>query len=251
MKLTMLLVLSFLATVALAAEPIKVALAGSSACEGYNSGSPELIWGWGEVIGNYFKPGVQILNHAKSGRSTKSFINEGRWEKLLADKPDYILMTLGANDTKGKANSTDPNTEYRDNLRRFAADADKIGAQIIFVTLNTSMRTDKEKNKSVYNTDGKPIRKDRLAHCQAIREVAAELNKPCLELFNNQVKEWEAMGEEKAGSLYRLNKEGKIDSSHTNKAGAEKIAIIIMRELATSKSPLAAYVDTDKLKSAE
>lgn len=235
-------------TLTVFAETITVALAGSSACESFNSGSPELIWGWGEVIGNYFKPEVKILNHAKSGRSSKSFIAERRWDKLLADKPDYILMTLGANDTKGKKNSTDPATEYRDNLRRFAADADKIGAQIIFVTLNTSMVYNKTTNKATFNRHGKPIRTDRLEHCKAIREVAAELNKPCLELFDNQVKEWETMGEEKAAALYRLNKDGKIDPSHTNKAGAEKVALIIMRELAASKSPLAAYVDTEKIK---
>ena len=50
-------------------ETVRVAIAGSSACETYHSGAPELIWGWGEVIGDYFKPGAEILNHAKGGRS--------------------------------------------------------------------------------------------------------------------------------------------------------------------------------------
>ncbi len=230
-------------------QEIKVALAGSSACQGYGNTDPKLIWGWGEVIGEYFKPGVVILNHAKSGRSSKSFIAQGLWEKLLAERPDYIFMTLGANDTKGKKDATDPQTEYKDNLRRFASDADKIGAQIIFITLNTSLVSGPDKDKAYFDRKtGRPIRSDRLAYCQAMREVAAELKKPCLELFDNQVLEWEALGEEKAGKLYRYNpQKERIDSSHTNKEGAKRIARIIMRELTKSSSPLATWVNIAKL----
>ncbi|MFA5689796.1 MAG: GDSL-type esterase/lipase family protein [Kiritimatiellales bacterium] len=223
--------------------PIKVAVAGSSACESYYSGSPELIWGWGEVIGNYFKPGVAVLNHAKSGRSTTSFVAEGLWKNLLADKPDYILMTLGANDTTNKPGYTDPKTTFRDNLRRYAADADAAGARIIFVTLNTAMNFNAGKTGAVFHKSGKAIRRERIEHSLAIREVAAELNKPCLELWDNQVREWEELGEERAAGLYRITSQGTIDPSHTNKEGAERIARIIMRELAASESPLAAYVD--------
>ncbi len=230
-----------------AAEKITVALVGSSACEDYGITNPDQIWGWGSVIGHYFKPEVHITNHAKGGRSTKSFIAEGRWDKVLAEKPDFILMTLGANDTKGKPHATDPETEFRGNLKKFAGDADKAGIQIIFVTLNTSMHFSQDKTRAVFSKSGKAVRSDRLKHCQAIREVAAELNKPCLELFNNQVLLWEKMGEEKAATLYRITPQGKIDPSHTNKAGAELIAGIIAKELSESSSPLAAYVDTSKL----
>lgn len=246
----------FAATVTAEAE-IKVALAGSSACEGYGNTDPKLIYGWGEVINKYFKPKVKILNFGKSGYSTKLFINRGNWDKLLEAKPDYILMSLGANDSK-KDKGTNHKTEFRSNLRRFADDANKINAKIIFVTLNQSMFYDKVNNKAIFNKDGKALRTDRVPYSQAIREVAKELNYPCLELFNEQERIMEEMGEDKAGALYRYHLEnkqpviyGKIDPSHTNLAGAELIAQIIIRELLKSDSPLRNYVDKSKRSSSQ
>ncbi len=241
-----------LAVNVVSASRIKVALAGSSACQGYGNTDPKLIFGWGEVIGKYFKPDVEILNFGKSGYSTKLFINRGNWATLLKAKPDYIMMTLGANDSK-KGKGTNPKTEFRDNLRRFAADAKKINAKIIFVTLNQSLRYDQTKTKAVFNKNGTVLRRDRVPYSQAIREVAKELNCPCLELFNNQAKVMETMGEEKAGKMYRFHldpktgKYGKIDPSHTNLAGAELIARIIVKELLKSKSALRSYVDVSRL----
>ena len=236
-----------------AEKKIKVALAGSSACEGYGNTDPKLIFGWGEVIGNYFKPDVEILNFGKGGYSTKWFIERGKWAKLLKSKPDYILMTLGANDAK-KDRGTDAKTEYRDNLRRFAADAKKINARIIFVTLNQSMHYSKKKDMLVFDRNGRALRRDRIPYSQAIREVSAELKLPCLELFDNQQKAMEKMGQESAGKLYRYfpakngaGKYGKLDPSHTNLAGARFIAQIIIEELLKSNSSLRNYVDKSKL----
>ena len=229
-----------------AEKNIKVALAGSSACQSFNSKDPKLIWGWGEVIGQYFSKEVKILNFAISGRSTKSFILMKNWDKLLKSKPDYILMTLGANDTKGKKYSTTLE-EYRKNLLRFAADAEKINAKIIFVTLNQSLYTNKKKNIAYFPPHG-PLRKDRVPYSKVMREVAAQLKKPCLELFDRQYEIMKAMGEKECVKLYRYDKKGKIDGSHTNKAGAELLAKIIVDELRKSSSPLKKYTLDPKLK---
>lgn len=223
-------------------KTLRVALAGSSACQDFNEEDPARIWGWGSVIGRYFTPDVTIRNHARSGRGSKSFITEGRWEALLEEKPAYILMALGANDTPGKKNATDAATEYKDNLRRFAADAERIGAEIIFITPNTSLEYDATKTRAIFNSEGRPVRLDRLAHCRAMREVAAELGKPCLDLFTAQVACFEEMGETEAAGLYRLMDNGRIDPSHTNRRGAELVARLIVCELLSSGSPLARHV---------
>jgi len=247
------IIVMLLAAGALCAEPaaelpkIKVALAGSSACQTYNSKDPKLIWGWGEVIGKYFKPEAQVLNFAVSGLSTRSFRDRGVWKKLLDSKPDYIFMTLGANDTPGKKFATDAKTSYKENLRRYAAEAEAAGAKIIFVTLNQSLRGDPKTNKAVF-FNGRAYRKDRAPYSQSIREVAAELKKPCLELFDNQQKIMEAMGEAAAGKLYRFKPDGKIDAMHTNKAGAELLAKIIITELRKSDCPLNEYTIDPQLK---
>lgn len=223
-----------------AEKVIKVALAGSSACQTYRSKDPKLIWGWGEVFGQYFTKNVKILNFAISGRSTKSFILRKNWDKLLKSKPDYILMTLGANDTPPKKFATTLK-EYKDNLRRFAADAAKIDAKIIFVTLNQSMYTNKKKNIVYFSKQG-PLRKDRVPYSKAMREVAKELNKPCLELFDRQYEIMKSLGEKECSKLYRYNKNGRIDGSHTNKKGAELLAWIIADELQKSSSDLKKYL---------
>lgn len=241
------------------AEPqIKVALAGSSACQSYARGlrpkemaklkadksrEHEFIFGWGEFIGQYFTSNVEVLNFAISGRSTKTFITGGNWAKLLKSKPDYILMTLGANDTPPKKQSTDIPT-YKNNLRRFAADAKAIGAKMIFVTINQALARS-PKNVVVFRSHG-PWVKGRVPYSQAMREVAKELNLPCLELAENQRKVYEAMGEKAAGALYCIRATGKMDASHTNKAGAELIAKIIITELRKSNSDLKKYTKDPK-----
>ena len=232
---------------------IKVALAGSSACQGYHSGlrpkemakvkadksmEHKFIYGWGEFMGQYFNSNVKILNFAISGRSTKTFLEKGDWAKLLKSKPDYIFMTLGANDTPPKKQATDIAT-YKKNLHRFAADAKAIGAKMIFVTINQALTRSKE-NKIVFFKHG-PFVKGRIPYCQAMREVAGELGLHCLELAENQRKIYEAMGEKAAGELYCLRGTGKMDGSHTNKAGAELIAKIIITELRKSSSDLKKY----------
>lgn len=241
--------LLFLSAFALCgAEPqIKVALAGSSACQGYKSKDPKHIYGWGEFLGDYFTPNVKVLNFAISGTSTTSFRKRGYWKKLLASKPDYVFMTLGANDTPGKSSPSDPNTTYKENLRRYAAEARAAGAKVIFVTLNQALARDKKLNKVVFRKKSGPYVLSRVPYCKAMREVAAELKAPCLELAENQGKIYEAMGEEEAGKLYRVRPDGSYDSSHTNKAGAQLLAKIIITELRKSNSELKKYTIDPKL----
>ena len=229
-----------------AAPQIKIALAGSSACQGYKSKDPKHIYGWGEFIGKYFTSNVKVLNFAISGTSTTSFRTKGYWKKLLASKPDYVFMTLGANDTPGKKYPSDPKTTYRENLLRYAAEAKAAGAKVIFVTINQALRRDAKNNKAVFHKIG-PVVKMRIPYCETMRAVAAELNVPCLELAENQRKFYEAIGEEAAGKLYRIRPNGQIDPSHTNRAGAELLAKIIISELRKSNSELKKYTVDPKL----
>ena len=232
-----------------AAEPqIKVALAGSSACQGYKSTDPKHIYGWGEFLGDHFKSNVKVLNFAVSGYSTVTFRSRGKWDQLLKSKPDYVFMTLGANDTPGKKYPSKAETTYKENLRRYAAEAKAIGAKVIFVTINQSLVRDPKTNKAVFRKKSGPYVPSRAPYSKAMREVAAELKLPCLELAENQAKYFIAIGEEAAGKLYRINpKTGKIDSSHTNKAGAQLLAKIIITELRKSNSDLKKYTTDPKL----
>ena len=64
-----------------------------------NSNRPQC--GWGEMIGDYFDTTqLSISNQAMAGRSTRSFIKEGRWDKVMSTlkKGDYLIMQFGHNE---------------------------------------------------------------------------------------------------------------------------------------------------------
>jgi rhamnogalacturonan acetylesterase len=63
--------------------------------------SDKETWGWGSIIPNYFDLlKISIQNHAMAGRSTRTFIKEGRWKKVdsLLKPGDYVMMVFGHNE---------------------------------------------------------------------------------------------------------------------------------------------------------
>jgi rhamnogalacturonan acetylesterase len=63
--------------------------------------SDKETWGWGSIIANYFDLSkISIQNHAMAGRSTRTFIKEGRWNKVdsLLKPGDYVMMVFGHNE---------------------------------------------------------------------------------------------------------------------------------------------------------
>src|SRR5882724_4460385 len=115
--------LGLLAARAADTTPVKIAVIGDSTVCEYPEDSPNR--GWGHFIGEYFRDNVKIVNLAASGRSTKTFIGEGRWAKTLSEKPQFILIQFGHNDShaKDRPEATDAATDYRDYLRRYVTEA--------------------------------------------------------------------------------------------------------------------------------
>ena len=101
-------------------RPLRVVIVGDSTVCNYPENRPER--GWGQFIQERFNDGAVIVtNLAASGRSTKTFIKEGRWQKALEQKPDYVLIQFGHNDSHApeRPESTDAATDYKDYLRRY------------------------------------------------------------------------------------------------------------------------------------
>ena len=74
------------------------------------------------MLPGYFTEEVVVDNHAMNGRSSLSFINEGRWDIVLSKihKGDYVFIQFGHNDEKPRATlHTEPGSTFDDNLRRF------------------------------------------------------------------------------------------------------------------------------------
>src|SRR5262245_17617833 len=114
------LAITLLASVVLADTP-RLFMAGDSTMANKPADLPE--YGWGQALPRFFADPAMVQNHAVNGRSTRSFIDEGRWQKIVDQlrAGDFVIIQFGHNDEK-VANpkvGTDPKTTFSENLRRF------------------------------------------------------------------------------------------------------------------------------------
>ena len=122
-----------------------------------STGSPER--GWGMALQCFFDDAfIRVDNHAVNGRSSKSFIDEGRWQKVL-DKiqpGDYVIIQFGHNDEKPKPDRhTDPGSTFDYNLAKFVRETREKGG--IPVLMNAVVRRNFAK-KAVKNDDDEALR---------------------------------------------------------------------------------------------
>src|SRR4249919_1220581 len=93
--------------------------------------------GWGQLFPNFITDEVEIQNHAVNGRSTKSFINEHRWDTVMSrlKSGDYVMIQFGHNDQKveDSTRSAPAHTLYKENLIRFVNDVRSKGANPILI----------------------------------------------------------------------------------------------------------------------
>ena len=93
--------------------------------------------GWGQLLPEFFSENVIVKNIAQNGRSTRRFIEEGWWDKLIKDvqKGDYVVIQFAHND--GAFDKPDRYTtpeDYRKNLIRFIDETRARGANPIICT---------------------------------------------------------------------------------------------------------------------
>lgn len=188
--------------------------------------------GWGAAFAKLLSPGVECLNFAQGGRSSKSFRDEGHWKKVLDAKPAFILIQFGHNDMPGKGpdRETDPATTYQENLIRYIAEARAIGARPVLVTSLA---------RRVFSGD--KIRGELKPWADAAAKVAAQREVPLVDLFARSVELHNRLGPSASAAFNPASKPGRTDGSHLNEHGAAVIANIIadeMRKLGTDYARL-------------
>lgn len=225
-------------------KEITIFLAGDStvANKPFRNGNPEK--GWGQILPLYFKPGVRIDNHAVNGRSTKSFIDEGRWDSLISkvQAGDYVIIEFGHNDEK----SEDPKryapaeTDYSNNLRRFIIDVRNKNAVPILATPIARRRFNEE--GLFYDTHG--------TYPDAVRKVAAETGVILIDLHKTSCCMVERFGSEKSKLLYlhidtieyEHLKKPIMDDTHLSPYGGFKICDLVVAGLREKVPLLAGYL---------
>ena len=154
--------------------PVRIMLIGDSTVASYPNPPADRpsLTGWGQVLDEFFNDKVQVLNHAVSGQSSKSFIRDGLWKKALEQQPDYVFIQFGHNDQPDKGDrSTDANADYQDYLRQYIRDTRAISAHPILVT-SVARRTFQ---------NGK-IQTTLQPYADAMKKVGQEQNVPVVDL---------------------------------------------------------------------
>jgi pectinesterase len=210
-----------------AAPPVRIVLVGDSTVTDDS--------GWGLGFKQLIDAGAVVINTAANGRSSKSFIDEGRWRGALAERGDYYLIQFGHNDEPGKgpARETTPATTFTANLTRFVADARAQGAVPILVT-PLVRRTFAVGARQIVSTQG--------PYAAATRAVAAAAQVPLVDLFARSMDMAERMGPAALEPYSARQADGRVDTTHLNAAGSLLFGRLVAGELRRAVPSLAARV---------
>ena len=209
---------------------IKIVLCGDSTVQNYPL--PNERRGWGQVIGEYLSDKVTIINLAAGGRSTKTFISEGRLDNALSQNADYAMIQFGHNDShkSDRPESTDANTDYKDYLKQYIDSFAAKDVKIVFVT---------PMHRRVFR-NGKLVTW-LLRYRNAMIDVAEKNKQPLVDLYMLSEVLMESLGPIDSEYLSCNPK----DASHFSPKGAQAMALCILHDLQRQNHPLAAYIKPD------
>lgn len=263
------LIITMLAVVLLTAftneRPVRVFMVGDSTMANKDTTGGKQERGWGMVLQEFFTDGVVIDNHAVNGRSTKSFIDEGRWQKVLdmLQPGDYVVIQFGHNDEKkndAKRYTTVGGT-FDDNLRRYVNEAREKGAKPILLncvarrnfTVPTGEVIDDEglRDKVYVNPDktseggedlkggGTQLQDTHGAYRDVPRKIAQELGVPFVDANKVTSDLEQGLGVEGSKKLHMIYEpgecpaypKGRQDNTHYNQIGARIVAGLLAIEI--------------------
>jgi lysophospholipase L1-like esterase len=197
--------------------------------------------GWGQALPQFVDGGVTVDNHAVNGRSTKSFIAEGRWDSVRTrlKAGDYVIIQFGHNDQKVEDSTryTNPYTGYRRNLERFVAETRARGATpIVFSSI---VRRKFNRSGVLEDTHG--------VYPWVARTVAREAGAPFVDLQLLTEDLVAHAGPEGSKRLYIWVEQGQYpafpqarqDDTHLSPAGAAEVARLAVRALRQLGAPVA------------
>jgi len=200
-------------------------IAGDSTAQGYDT-TRTLQRGWGQYLGTYFDKSVQVVNLAKAGRSSGSYINEGRWDSLIVkvQKGDWVLIQFGHNDTSTKPERHVSPEDYQKNFIRFC---NEVRAKKAHPIILTSIVMREFKDSMLVS-----LRPHFTEYIGLAKAAAKTANAPCIDVYQKTSELIRSLGDEPSKKLYFWVKAGespnpeevKQDDTHLKYAGAYKYA---------------------------
>lgn len=222
---------------------ITVFLAGDSTVANYpNARAPKA--GWGQMMDDMFDEHITVKNEAVPGRSSKSFIKEGRLDRILNQihKGDYLFIQFGHNDEKmgDPARYTEPTTTYKRYLKQYIDGSRKRGAIPVLVT--PVERRQFSDDDQALATHGQ--------YSVAMIEVGKEENVAVIDLNKKSRELFQQLGPEKTKDLFLFLNAGENhnfpkgvkDNIHFQEKGAYMMARLVVMEIKSQKLPLQRYI---------
>lgn len=205
--------------------------------------------GWGQVLPEFLTDEIKVENHSVNGRSTKSFIDEGRWKAVLEklQPGDFVFIQFGHNDQKikNKDRFTNPFTGYRRNLEKYVKETREKGAKPVLFT--SIVRRNFNEHGVLVDTHGDyPL---------VVRMVADHLDVPFVDLqsLTEQLELFYGEVDSKRLHLHFLPSEidyypeGKADDTHLSETGAKLVASLALRELSGMESKFKSLIKKSQL----
>jgi len=271
-KILMAVVALFVLTASAPRKVTTIFIIGDStaAKKDLSTGSPER--GWGMALQCFFDESfIRVDNHAVNGRSSKSFIDEGRWQKVvdLIEPGDYVIIQFGHNDEKPKPDRhTDPGSTFDYNLARFVRETRERGG--VPVLMNPVARRNFAKviaknddDEALRNTtfkdapqlvEGDSLVDTHKLYAVAPRDVARRMN--CLFVDANKITHdlEQSLGVEGSKKLHMWYKpgehpalpDGRQDNTHYNIYGAHQVARLLAEALCQQIPLLTKYRTDDR-----
>jgi lysophospholipase L1-like esterase len=202
-------------------------VAGDSTAAIFPASDPTQRVGWASVLQQFFGAGVQVDDAAQSGRSSKSFMDEGLWKTLKAKirAGDYVFIQFAHNDEKmdDPARYTDPATMFRGNLKTYISDTRAAGG---FAVLLTPISRRQFSGDKIVATHG--------AYPAAVIAVGMETGTPVIDM-TDKTRVWlESLGPAATVSLFASG-----DNTHLSAKGAPEVAKLVVQGIKELGLPIA------------
>lgn len=212
--------------------------------------------GWGQMLYCFLKENVVVYNYAVDGQSSRSFINDGKWNAVLSKlkKGDYVFIQFGHNDEKEAENlHTVPGGSFDENLELFVRETRSKGAYPVL--FNSIVRRNYppsglKEHQYTYEKEGDILIDTHGEYAEVPRCVAKKMDVPFIDMTLLTHDLVANMGAEESKkifmwipkNIYSFCPEGKVDNTHLNIYGAKRVAQVAAEAIGETVPELLPFI---------